>query len=310
MTESCSRNNNPAKPFICGVMGNEEESVILDALSFQSYYNRLRLLAINRFKWEGLPDSCNALALEKWLYYYGKACFVYDENLGFINLKCTGSDTINIYDIPVSYNCYSVEYEKDFETYGGKFVLIRNNALDLPTDSDIQLFARRLAEAERTIDVNLNAQKTPVVVCGDERERLTMRNAYKNFSGNVPVMFTTKDFDTKSFQTLSTGAPFITDKVQTYKRNLWAEIMAYLGLNNVEHEKKERLTEDEVNANNALIENYSQIGLAWRQSAAEEANKKLWAGKYNVSVRLRTETEMKEIINAKPATEEGGGENG
>ena len=306
MTESCTKNNNPAKPALMRVMGFEEEAVILDALSFQSYYNRLKLLAINRYKWEGLPESCNALALETWLYNYGKACFVYDDDLGFINLKCTGCDEINIYNIPVKYTAESNSYSEVFETYSDKFVLIRNNALLLPTDDDIQLFARRLSEAERTIDVNLNAQKTPVAVCADENERLTMRNAYKNYTGNSPVMFFSKDFDTKSFQTLSTNAPFVVDKIQNYKRNLWAEVMAFLGLNNVEHEKNERLTADEVNANNALIENYSQIGLAWRQAAAEEANRKLWPGKYNARVSLRTETELKNIISAKPGAEEGG----
>lgn len=293
MHESCSRFNNPAMPLKIGT-NIDEAAAILDAETFADYYNRLSLLAMNRYKWEGLPKSCNALALEKWLYELGKACFIYDSNLGYINLKCTGGDKINIYEMPTEYHCESVNYSTDLPA--DKVTVIRNNMQEIPTKSTIILYASKLANAERTIDTNIYGQRTPVLILCDEKQRLTLQNIYKKYDGHSPVIFGNKDIDLDGIKTLRTDSPFIADKMQDYKRNVWAECMTFLGLNNVEHEKKERLTEDEVNANNSLIENNCEIGLAWRQKAAEEANQKLWKGKYNVSVRLRTETEMKEIL--------------
>lgn len=310
MHESCSKNQNPAIPLNIG-MKPDEAAMELDYRTFQNYYNRLKLLAINRYKWEGLPESCNALALEKWLYYFGRACFIeVPENVSemeslisgnFINLKCTGSDTLNIYEMPIAYNCYSGNYEIELEAE--KVFVIRNNALCIPTDSTIQLFAYKLATAERTIDTNIYGQRTPVLILCDEKQRLTLQNVYMRYDGHSPVIFGDKDLDLSGIKTFSTNAPFVADKIHEYKRNVWAEAMTFLGINNVDHEKKERLTEDEVNANNSLIENNCEIGLAWRQAAAEEANKRLWPGKYKATVSLRTETELKTII-------ERGGENG
>ena len=303
MHETCSKNNNPAVPLVLG-MKPDESAMLLDALTYDDYYNRLKLLAINRYKWEGLPESCNALALEKWLYYFGRACFIEvpesvskTESLiagNFINLKCTGSDTLNIYEMPISYNCYSGNFEIELEAEN--VFVIRNNALCIPTDTTIQLYAQKLANAERTIDTNIYGQRTPVLILCDEKQRLTLQNIYLKYDGHAPVIFGDKDLDLKGIKTFSTSAPFVADKIHEYKRNVWAEVMTFLGINNVDHEKKERLTEDEVNANNSLIENNCQIGLAWRQAAAKEANKRLWNGKYNVSVSLRTETELKTII--------------
>lgn len=304
MTEYCTKESNPARPpqVITTVDG---AAAILDARTFSSYYNRLEMLALNRYKWEGLPETCNALALEKWLYAYGKAAFVYDETLGYINLKCTASNLLNIYEIPTSFNCYSEGYEKDFDFDSDNFVLIRNNIQELPTQPDIELFTEKLSTIERTVDINIYGQRTPVAFLCDEKERLTFKNLWRKYDGFTPVFFGSKDLDLSQIKVLSTGAPFVADKLQNLSRNYWAQVMAYLGFNNVEHEKAERLTNDEINANNVLIENYSQIGLAWRQAAAAEANKKLWPGKYNVSVSLRTKEETEEIIERKAGADNG-----
>lgn len=300
MTESCSKFSNPAIPLNLNIK-IEDEAAALDSFTFTDYYNRLSLLAVNRYKWVGLPESCNALALEKWLFNYGRACFIYDKDLGYINLKCTGSDSKNIYEMPIKYNCYSGEYEKEKEL--DEIVIVRNNAFEIPANDTISLYAWKLANAERTIDVNLQGQKTPVIILCDEKQRLTMQNLYMKYTGNVPFIFGDKNLDISAVKTLSTNAPFVADKIQQYKRNVWAECMTFLGINNVEHEKKERLTDDEVNSNNVLIDNNAEIGLAWRQAAAEEANKKLWKNKYNAKVELRTLSELETIVN-------GGGENG
>ena len=281
------KNKNPNFNY-CGIPNEEEEAYYLNALTFVDIYKRLKLLATNRYKWENLPDSCNAMYLEETLFEYGLSAFINDKTLGFLNTKCVGEDTINIYNIPIRYKCYGNMYDETFDT--DDIVLVRNNSLMLPDRSTIEIYARKLTNAERTIDVNINAQKTPTVILCEESKRLSMINAAKKYTGNVPFIFGTKEFNLDDFKTLDLKAEYIADKIQEYKRSVYGEILTYLGINNVDFEKKERLTDDEVNVNNGLIQNYAEIGLAYRQQAAEQFNKK-W--NKNISVKKRSLNELK-----------------
>lgn len=265
-----------------------EEAAGMNAAVFGDYYKRLRLLALSVFEWENLPDSMSARFLENCLYWYGKAAIVKDDTLGIINTKCTPSESLNIYGEATEYHCYSTGYDADFEL--GDMVYVRNNLEALPTDSTIQIFAQRLYEVERTIDVNIKAQKTPVFILCDEKQRLTLKNVYEKFDGNEPVIFGKKGLDADDIKTLRTDAPFVADKLEEYKRNVWSEALSFLGINNVMTEKKERLVTGEVEANNQLIDLSAQVMLLTRQLAAEQFNK-LYPG-HNISVRQRSYQEI------------------
>lgn len=260
-----------------------DDTAALNNFTFIDFYKRLRLLALSMFKWENLPDTMNERFLEKTLYYMGIACFIKDDNLGFLNLKCLPSDYLNVYEEAYKYTAYSINYSKVYDLEN--LVLVRNNYENIPTDTTIQLFARRLYEAERTIDVNIKAQKTPVLVKCDEKQRLTLKNLYMNFDGNTPVIFGDKNLDITGVQVLETNAPYVADKLQEYKRNVWNECLSFLGVNNVETEKSERLISDEVNANSQMIQLSAQTMLLTRQQAAKEFNEKYGL---NVSVSLRS----------------------
>lgn len=269
---------------------------MLNNYTFLDYYKRLRLLALSVFKWENLPESMNERFLEKCLYYNGMACFVNDEKLGFLNLRCMPSEQLNVYEEALKYTAFSINYNKTFNR--DEIVLVRNNYEQLPTDLTIQLFARRLYEAERTTDINIKAQKTPVLIKCLDKQRLTLKNLYAQYDGNEPFIFGDKDLEVGEFTVLNTNAPFVADKISEYKRNVWNEALTFLGINNVETEKNERLVTDEVNANNSMIQLAAETMLLTRKQAAEEFNKKYG---FNVSVSVRafndllTEVEQKEV---------------
>jgi hypothetical protein len=275
-----------------------EEAAALNMAVFADYYKRLRLLALSLFEWENLPESMNERFLEQCLYWYGKAAIVNDDNLGIINTKCTPSESLNIYGEATEYHCYSTGYDADFPL--DDMVYVRNNLEALPTDATIQLFAQRLYEAERTIDVNIKAQKTPVIILCDEKQRLTMKNIYMKYDGNEPVIYGKKGLDIDDIKVLRTDAPFVADKLEEYKRNVWSEALSFLGINNVMTEKKERLVTGEVDANNQMIDLSAQTMLLTRELAADKFNR-LWPGR-NISVRQRS---YQEIIKRL-----GGGDNG
>lgn len=261
----------------------------MNILTANDYYDRLKMIATSLFEWEGLPESCNARFLEMTLYTTGRALFIFDDTMGYLNMRCTPSGQLNNYDEPVSYNAHSTIYSKDFKR--DECVLIRNNYLERPTDNTVVLFASRLTEAERTIDTNIRAQKTPVLISCDEKDRLTMKNLYSQYEGNEPFILGGKSLNPDSIKVLKTDAPFVADKIQSYKHEIWNESLTFFGINNANSDKRERLITDEVNANNEVISINAQSMLLTRLEACEQINKMYGL---NVSVKMRSTNEQEE----------------
>lgn len=151
----------------------------------------------------------------------------------------------------------------------------------------MELFANRLYEAERTCDVNIKAQKTPVLLTGDESFRLTMKNIYNKYDGNEPVIYGDKNqLGENVLRAIKTDAPFVADKVMDYKKEIWNEALTYLGINNIMIEKKERLVSDEANGNNELINMNLQARLAPRKEACKQFNELFGM---NIDVKVRSD---------------------
>jgi hypothetical protein len=202
-----------------------------------------------------------------------------------MNLKVNPSGIVNAYEEAVAYNAYSVNY-KNRTVKASESVLVRNNYLEIPTHDTIKLFAMRLTTAERTIDVNINAQKTPVLVLCDEKNRTTLTNIYAQYDGYAPVIFGDKSLDPNAIKVFKTDAPFIADKTMLYKQQIWNEAMTTLGINNVGIMKRERLNTDESMSNNQQISMSASRDLVSRQEACEKFNE-LFKPKTPASVKMR-----------------------
>lgn len=265
---------------------------IRNTIMFHDYYSRLKAIALSVFEWEGLPETCNARFLEDCLFHYGQAVFVNDPDMSFLNLKVVPSDTLNVYNEPLSYHAFSTGYSRDFPR--DECVFIRNNYLEKSTDSTILIFAEKLAEIDVAITVNIKAQKTPVLVRCDEKTRLSLEAIYNQFDGNKPVIWGAKSLQEKPLEVLRTEAPFVADKLREEKRAVWNEALEFLGLNtNPSDKKKERLIVNEVDANNEQIDIQSSAMLLTRQEACERINEMYGL---NVSVKKRVEPEHTEEV--------------
>jgi hypothetical protein len=261
----------------------------LNVLTANDYYDRLRLIAMSIFEWNGLPESCDARFLEKTLYTYGQAIFVEDKTLGYLTLKCTPSSQLNYYDIPLSYNAFGMDYNKEYKT--SECVVIRNNFLERPTDWSIVLFSTRLTEAERTIDTNIKGQKTPFIVRCDNKDLLTMKNIIKQRDDNELTLFGSKSLNLDAIKVFPTVSPFVADKLQEYKQQIWNEALTFLGVNNDggNTQKRERMITDEVNANNEIINLNAKTMLKTREEACRLINEKFGL---SVSVRMKDISEI------------------
>ena len=161
----------------------------------------------------------------------------------------------------------------------------------------MELFALRLYEAEQTAMVNIKAQKTPVLLLMDEKQRLTMENLYSQYEGNRPVIFGDKNsLGENVIKAINTQAPFIADKIIDYKKEIWNEALTFLGINNIMIDKKERLITDEANSNNELINLNLQSYLAPREEACRQFNEKFGFTGTDKEISVRVRSDLHNII--------------
>ena len=219
----------------------------LTALTLNDYYFRLMMLAQSVFEWKGLPNGINEKHIEKYLFHEGKCVFFKDFEKGWMVAKCVEDDSLNYYDEPTKVRPTATNYtEEKSYTPGTDAVIIYNNDYSIPTHNTILLYASRLAEIQRTADINIIAQKTPVIVKGSEKQRLSLMSVIRSWFGNEPLIFGDKQLDTTEMKVLNTAAPFVADKLSIEKSKQWNECMTFLGVNNANMDKKERLVDDEV----------------------------------------------------------------
>lgn len=249
------------------------ESAVMNNATYTQYYNRLIELSIAMFEWTGLPDTIDPRFLELTLFKYGQAVFFEDEVMGYLALTNAVQGGFDVYGYPVASRAYSPynNYQKNLTLDDS--VIIYNNYLRTSSSLDVEVFAKRLYNLDRVIDVNANAQKTPVLIKCAETQRLTMKNLYKEFDGNSPVIFGDNGLNDANFTVLSTEAPYVADKIYQLKTQIWNEALTYLGISNINVQKKERLIEDEISRNmgGVIASRYSRLNA--RQNACEKINK-------------------------------------
>ena len=284
------------------------DSAMLNDQTFVDYLNRFKRIALSIFEWVNLPKSMDARYIELCLYYTGQCAFLFDKDYGYINTKATANGYVNIYGLPTKINCFSYNYQKVRNLYNGlipketekqlenqkktEAILVMNNYDRLPTAPSMELFAYRLYNAERTCDVNLNAQRTPIIIAVDEKQRLMMENLYNQYNGNQPFIFGDKSqLSDIPIKAISTEAPYIIDKISEYKKEIWNEALTCLGINNISVTKKERLTENESNENNELVNLNLFAMLEPRKRACREFNELfgLTGTDKEISVRVRSD---------------------
>ena len=276
-----------------------------NVMSLNDYFNRLCEMALSCFKWDGLPDEVDPTRIERELLFRGQCLFFKDDILDeYMCLPFVGKNRFDINGYPLEREAFS--HFNDYRTIRSKTdsVIIFNNKLHTPYTINLWDFARRLYECDRTMDVNMQAQKTPVLITGKEKQMLALKNTYKKYVGNEPVIYADKDFDAGAVTVLKTDAPYLCDKIWNTKTNIWNEALTYLGVSNVSIEKRERLVSDEVERNQGGTIVNCNIRFSERKLACERINKMFGL---NVSVSFNydytadnekgEEISMKEVID-------------
>lgn len=261
------------------------ESALKNTVAFDEYVDRLTELAVAMFDWQGLPVTVDQRYLELSLFFDGRAIFYKDDALNeFMCLKVAPAGGFDPYGIPARRRAYGFNGYQYPGLDAKNSIIIYNNMLHKNSVRMTRVYAARLAELDRIIEVNSKAQRTPILVQATEKQRLTMKNLYMQYDGNEPFIFGDQTIDPDTLKAFRTDAPFVSDKLYLLKTQIWNEALTYLGISNASYFKRERMVADEVarSMGGTLACRYSR--LTERQRAADAINRIFGL---NVSVSFR-----------------------
>lgn len=213
--------------------------------AWNNYTYRLFEMSMSRGHWSKMPQTIDLRYLEQVLITQGACVFFKDDILGYLCLPVVLNGKLDVYGNPYDFMAISdTGYNKKLDVNTG--VIIYNNYLRMPNIAEIRYYADRLYEYDHIIDVNVKAQKTPVLIKCDKNEILSMENMYQKYEGNQPVIYGKKSLNDDNISVLKTDAPYIADKVYYLKQNIWNEALTQLGISNSDTTKRERMIKDEV----------------------------------------------------------------
>ena len=256
------------------LMGRKRKPVINDNIERETirltkYY---QMLALNRYKWENLPNGIESRYIEEMLYDNGECAMFDHPDLGLCVLRSSSRENLNIYGEPTKLSLTG--FNEHRTVMMDECVRIMNNDLALPTLPNIVYYARRMAEIDDIIMQNLRQQRVPYLFATDENNSFSLKSLYDRMYQGEPAIFIDKEMlkgEPENIMVLPTQAPYLVDKLQIQKQEMERELLTFLGINNT-LEKKERLIVDETNSNNQFIKMASDIGFKQRQLACQQMN--------------------------------------
>ncbi len=273
----------------------DRKRIIENNFRLSLIYNKYKMLSLNMFRWEGLPETIESRHIENSLFNYGLCLIVDDKDLGFISVPCNYGANMNVNAVPTEVITCGFNYIKTFKYLAkdkDKCQLILNNDLAIGNEHYIFDYAQRMFEVENCIRVNINQQRFPWFVNTTPNNKKTMQVMFEKVMNGEPYILGSRD-QIGDVEVLTLSTPYVADKLNEYKYELEREVLSFHGLNN-NFEKKERLLVDEVNSNNDFIDRNVELMYRQRKIACDQLNKKFG---WNVRViNLNEETNNKQQL--------------
>lgn len=243
------------------------------AIKYKYYVDMLLNICVSLFKWSGLPSTVDPLILEKTLLISGSCVYFNDDVIGDLVLPVNSLSDNNMWNEPKKRVAYSwnTYYNKNLTDENS--VMIYNNVMRTSELTEIYETAKKLYAIAGARESNINAQKTPILVVCDERNKLTMMNIYEKYNNNTPVIFSYDDFNPNDkIDVFKTDAPYIADKLYQLEQNEINSFLSRMGVCSLSETKRERVITSEINALNGGAYAMRLSRLNARQRAAEKIN--------------------------------------
>lgn len=305
---------------------NQREQSIEDM-----YIRLLSDLAINRFKWTNLPKEIDVRFLEETLFYFGLSVFYHDGRFDkYMALRGNSNGWFDYQNNPTAFNVVGNNFPSisvstirptsaptnlsifvdpdmtnlDWKDYKGSKAPI-GQAIPIwanysrRTDIDVVLiYAKRLANFDRTIEINSNNARQPKVLVTDENTNLSVTNMNRQIDegqGHVKI----SNSLTGSIQAFDLGInPDTIEKLDIVGDRHWNKCMRLLGIENSNQDKKERMVANEVNANADQTSTMRYRNLNARTGAADIINEIYnFTGDKAIKVEYYTDEERRAMMD-------------
>lgn len=263
----------------------EEAAISRQDLLLDEFLN----LAINRFSWDGLPPGLTSERLEEMLISYGTLGAFQGDTMLLI-LPLFGTNKVNIYNEHTDFRLVGFNGQ-EYTKAADDIVKLKNNHLGSEDLSTLQLYAKKIDDIEQTQDVNLFQQCIPKLIGTTKDGILTAKNIINQIKQYKFVVLTKAkgiEQQLKKEDILDNTAPFLLDKLSDYENFYRNKVLTFLGINNANTDKRERLITSEVDANNDYIQINIDLMYDMRKKFCEDVNAKFST---NITVKKR-EVEM------------------
>lgn len=258
-----------------------------DSLSYHFYYNALLHLCYSIFEFDNLPDNWDRDYMLNQLFIRGGFC-VCNTKLGVLPLMAS-TTYYNVYNKPTKCliaNNVLGSFEK---TIGKDCVYVNlgwefDNFISL--SPVINLYAGKLANCDGAIATNLmNSRVSLLFVGNDNAEIASMKKAYEKFTEGDPAIFlkTKSTINKPDLFFNNIKNTYIVDELQDSKDDIYNEFLTYIGINNANTNKKERMNVDEVNVNN---QSCSSHVFSWYYNVKKEIDRVNEMFGLDIQVRL------------------------
>ena len=230
-------------------MSRSKNSQITNYYTYLMKLRQCRALAENVFCYENMPEMIDVAYMNAVLVNKGAIAFFKDEVMGLIALPFSISGKLDVYGRPQRIIAYGKNgYNKPLNK--GEFVIMYDNYGRYPLILDIYQYSERLAELERTKDINIRQQRTPRIWQTSDEKMRTLKDILNNVDAYSDDVIAYDSFAIDEINGVLLPAPFVADKLQDEKEKLWNEFLRLIGVSNVSIQKKERNIKDEISASN------------------------------------------------------------
>ena len=236
------------------------------------------------FKWEGMPLTIDKNVVEQWLMFRGSVAFFVDEYIGPLILPYTTIGNLDVYGNPVRIRAYGMN---GYQIYlnPNEYVIIYDNRMKNINVNALRQYAIRLAEMDNVIDINVEAQRTPILLTAENEGQLTsLKEGYRKIAVGKPVIAQIGQTLSNGLKSISTAAPIVFPSIQQQKLDLLAEVLTFIGVPNRGRPKAERVISAEMDAINGHVYQERNNRLLTRQDAADRINTMF--GEYGIALSV------------------------
>jgi hypothetical protein len=249
-------------------------------------------MSMARFDWQGLPKEVSVRNLEMALMYNALAIFYKNpRNRMFYALYGAPAGMLNLQQDPTRYLAYGNGIVQNQYFDMDECVPIWANKMRMPDVDIIRIYASRLADLDRTIEINSKNARQNKVLAATEETQLSVENFNREAEAGNNAIVVQGGLETTladSLTVLDLGMdPRQIGELSILRGRIWNELMTMLGINNANQDKKERLVAAEVSGNDDMVETIRMTNLAERKRACILMNEK-----YGLTVTVEYVTDM------------------